>query len=83
MRAKLMRAEAEAAKQVHDAQALADEAELEKIVLKKNVQDLTRKLESAQVTTRDATALAKNRELATEITSLIRHSKNTKPWKTN
>lgn len=66
LRAKLMKMDNDAAVQLHAANSMADVAETEKIALKKQVQDLTRKIEVSGTSTENSVTLTRNRELAAE-----------------
>lgn len=66
LRAKLLKMEADAATQLHAANKLADAAEIEKISLKKTIQDLTRRLELSGTSPENTATLARNRELSSE-----------------
>lgn len=61
-----MKMENDAAVQLHAANTMADAAETEKIAPKKQVQDLTWKLETTNVTPENSVTLTRNRELAYE-----------------
>lgn len=66
LRAKIMKLENETAMQIHTANSIADEAEREKIQLKKQVQDLLRKNEVSGASTENSATLTRNRELVAE-----------------
>lgn len=66
LRAKILKIEADTPVQVHAANTLADAAELEKITLKKTVQDLNRKIDTLQSTPDNSATLTRNRELSSE-----------------
>lgn len=66
LRSKIMKLENETATQIHTANLIADEAEKEKIALKKQVQDLIRKNELAGTSTENSATLTRNHELSAE-----------------
>lgn len=61
-----MKMESDAAVQLHAANTMADAAETEKIALKKQVQDLMRKIELSGALPENSATLTRNRELASE-----------------
>lgn len=74
LRARLMKLENETAVQIHAANAMADELEKERMTLKKQVQDLTRKVEVASTSTDNSATITRNRELAAENKKLNNNS---------